>query len=596
MSFHNVQGVSLAGELKYSIKKKEAEPLRPIFEAFSNAWESIKEKGEPGEIKISLYLEKDLAEGFIFDHFVVRDNGVGVNEEGYERLKTLRDTSKGQRNFGTGRVQYVHSFDETKMKSISKWSSNEEVFKKLELTFSKKDEFLKQNAILREDENIDVDKMETFCELSFWGPLNEREKEYFEGLTAKKLKEELIKHFLVLLSKDRTFLPKIEISLFKVDEEIENEKIDINCIPAPEIEFDIQVPYSKKKENKIVSSSKKETFNVKSFELEKDKFLKENSAFFVSKGEIAQKIDFKNFISKDEDFLGKYYLFLVSGEYLETIDSDDRGNLKLVSRKEFAEREEDLLESEEVILKEEIEDNTKAGIRENCSAIKEAMQHSSDELGKIQKEFLLSDALIKRIRNKIKVNASTEDILRIAYKENVDDEAKEDFAIQQWRDDVKKLNPDDPDFQKKLEELEKNYTKKTSIEKRTELTRYVARRKIVLEAFDSILTKELNLFQEKGRINESILHNLIFRKKSSKVEESNLWLISEEFVYFKGTSDLQLDDILIDGKRFFKSDDEIKNINLSSEESDFRTELLKQKMNQTKNVQIFFCFHKKGNV
>ena len=51
---------------------------------------------------------------------------------------------------------------------------------------------------------------------------------------------------------------------------------------------------------------------------------------------------------------------------------------------------------------------------------------------------------------------------------------------------------------------------------------------------------------------EKILHNLIFSQHSDNPNESDLWLLSEEYMYFKGFSEHRLNEIRIDGQPLFR--------------------------------------------
>jgi hypothetical protein len=52
-----------------------------------------------------------------------------------------------------------------------------------------------------------------------------------------------------------------------------------------------------------------------------------------------------------------------------------------------------------------------------------------------------------------------------------------------------------------------------------------------------ILSNELEKVENGGKISEEILHNLIFQQSSNDPENSDLWLINEEFIYYKGYSE-----------------------------------------------------------
>lgn len=91
--------------------KKSGVQLQPVYEAFSNAWESIEERfhGElmrHGRIRMEFHytmgLFKNDAENrtATLDKIVIVDNGIGINPSSYDRLLTLRDNSKSIRNKG----------------------------------------------------------------------------------------------------------------------------------------------------------------------------------------------------------------------------------------------------------------------------------------------------------------------------------------------------------------------------------------------------------------------------------------------------------------------------------------------------------------
>lgn len=82
----------------------------------------------------------------------------------------------------------------------------------------------------------------------------------------------------------------------------------------------------------------------------------------------------------------------------------------------------------------------------------------------------------------------------------------------------------------------------------------MARRKLVIDIFQKILDRELYNLKIGGRIDEDLLHNLIFQQSSNDIENSDLWLINEEFIYFKGCSESKLENVTINGELIFKED------------------------------------------
>ena len=106
------------------------------------------------------------------------------------------------------------------------------------------------------------------------------------------------------------------------------------------------------------------------------------------------------------------------------------------------------------------------------------------------------------------------------------------------------------------------------LQNRTALSQYVARRRLVLEIFDKILNRELENLRKGGRIDEDILHNLIFQQSSEDAESSDLWLINEEYIYFKGVSEHRLVDVEYNGKKIFDkefSDEDKRYLNSGKE-------------------------------
>lgn len=90
--------------------KKHSSYLQPIFEAISNSLEAT--SGKDDIITIRINKAKTLnQEQYSFLSIDIIDTGIGFNDDNFGRLRRLYDESKGQNNFGTGRVQYLHFFN-----------------------------------------------------------------------------------------------------------------------------------------------------------------------------------------------------------------------------------------------------------------------------------------------------------------------------------------------------------------------------------------------------------------------------------------------------------------------------------------------------
>ena len=144
------------------------------------------------------------------------------------------------------------------------------------------------------------------------------------------------------------------------------------------------------------------------------------------------------------------------------------------------------------------------------------------------------------------------------------------------------MNPDTEDYQENLKKQVDEFVREVPLQNRAALTRYVARRKLVLDVFDDILSKELKPLFKTERINESVLHNLIFQQRTDNVEDSDLWPLNEDFIYFKGVSDIRLASVEINGKRVFKDESA-----LSVSERNYREKLERDAGNRRPDILLF---------
>ncbi|SDL76701.1 hypothetical protein [Segatella bryantii] len=205
--------------------KKSGVQLQPVYEAFSNAWESIierfsKEKLRHGKIRMEFHytmgLFQDDAENqtAALDKIIIIDNGVGINPASYNRLLTLRDNSKSASNKGTGRIQFAHYFDETTFDSM--YSIDEHHGKHIIMTLSKKEAFLNNNAILRKELEEDVTDWQPYTKVTLNRVLDEKKDgNFFSAMSLENIVFELKHHFLARLCESRINLPTIELVRFE---------------------------------------------------------------------------------------------------------------------------------------------------------------------------------------------------------------------------------------------------------------------------------------------------------------------------------------------------------------------------------------------
>lgn len=542
--------------------KKSKEIYQPFWEAITNAWEAILDKFgvkhlNDGTIDIQIYVNKTLVSEenlkYDFVQAVVSDNGIGLNEDNLERLINLRDSRKNHSNKGTGRIQYLHYFSSTKMEST--YQNVDGHFDRISATLSKKEPFIiDNNSILRidtKDESILAANTGTI--VTFESPLTEKEGDAYSTTNPNVFKSLLIRHFLVRLCEHRTCFPQIKIEYYIDGQKDDEITITAQDIPTPDKEDDIFSLYSKIENNKIIASDQGESFHIRAF-VESDEHFEKNMMRLSSKGELGVSIPLSD-LAEDESLDGKRYLFILSGDYLDSIDSDDRGNLQLLSEKEFKKRNEDpQLFSEEVILKETLINDANEKVASLYTEIGAKEEAKMANLSELQQMFLLDQDTVDAIKRKVKKSSTDAEILALVYSKEMDKIAEQDARMREKSSEISLLNPADANYQanlyKRMEELVQFLPEQNKVS----LTKYVARRKIVLELFDKILQKEIDKVADGGRMDENILHNLIFKQHSTNPSDSDLWIINDECIYFNGCSEVACENMTLNNENIFRSE------------------------------------------
>jgi hypothetical protein len=546
-------------ETEFNSIKKNKNPLRPIYEAFTNSWESLSTTDNvEKQINIDLFLNSSSMDIKSFEKIIIADNGCGLNEDNYDRLKTLRKNTKGYHNKGTGRVQYLHFFGKTKIESVYKKDDN--FYKKI-VELSKSELFLSNRAFIKciSDEQTDESLM---TKVIFSDPLEEKDRLFYEELSLEDLKDNIIIHYMVLLCQHRDVLPKITLRQFVDGEEVNSLAIDKTDIPDLDDKVDFEVNYSTVENREIIPISKTEKFCFHSFKIEQEK-IPQNSLLLISKNEVVDEKIKLPFPEKDS-FEGFRYLFFVSGDYIDSNDSDSRGSVHLCSEKDLkkAAREDDLF-GDECITIDSLKKSTWHIVENKYPVFYNKKQAMFSNLEELKKMFLLDETAVDDIRQSISLDAKSDEILSKIYKMESKKIADIDAEIAELKRKIENLNPVSEDYMDSLKSEAENLVKKIPEQQKNELSKYVARRKIVLDVFQKILDKELESLKGKKHVDEEVLHNLIFRQHTDAPDESDLWLINEEYMLFKGNSEYSLDQLEINGVKLLKE-------NLSDEELEYK--------------------------
>ena len=566
--------------------KKHSSYLQPIFEAISNSLEAT--SGKDDIITIRINKAKTLnQEQYSFLSIDIIDTGIGFNDDNFGRLRRLYDESKGQNNFGTGRVQYLHFFNNTDIYSVFE----EEGLKYKRRIVLSKNFYATQKSVIwsSEKEVVDIDTP-IGTMVSFYYPLSDEDKEKYNELTTTELRDRILIHYLsrFCLNRDNLQQIKLEYYINSICDKDSVQVITGKDIPQPDYTDSVQVNYSKISVdgNTIIKTPNTEEFIINSYSLPCS-IQKRNEVKLTSKNETVEVsgIDFS--IIKDSPKINNsYLLFLISSSYLTQQDSDLRGQLAIYSKKDFL-KKRNLFSGEEQILTDDIEEKVTSSITthyKSISKVKESFESQIDELAEMF-------SLDRRILNEVgyKVGDSDQSILKKVYEYNADISAKHDAGIKSVMDSLKELTPSSKDFKKKLNEKVKKVTELVPQINRTELVRYISNRKVILDLMQKTLDKQLDCQQKnsKGKkINhESFLHNILFSQHSDDPLDSNLWMINDDFIHYKGISESELRNIKVGNELFFRED-------LTKEELEELTAYNRDKLGNRPDILLFPKEHK----
>jgi hypothetical protein len=556
--------------------KKSKVALQPIFEAFTNAIEAVKIKGKTGEkfkqeVNIRIDAVTNLAGNPEFSSLTINDTGIGFTEAEFARFNSYKDFTKGFNNLGTGRIQFAHYFDNTIIKScyVDAGKTHERQF-----IVSKKDSFLRNNAIVFHEYCKPVSAQPSGTSVTF-NVLLENSPMY-NSLTADELKEALLERYIHYFCCHKEELPAIDISYYLDREHVKTVPITAGDIPGIDVSQPLELPYSiLTDDGRISTSDRTEPFVVDAFRV-KSALLKANKLALVSKGEVVEGTPIHlNGLSETDQIKGHKYLFLVTSPYIDARDSNVRGELSIPRRNTF---HRNLFSKEEILL-DDIELRVNQAIDSMYPAILEVKKKHDEQLAQLKEMFLLDDTTAEDIH--LSVNDSETKILEKFYEAEAKKSASIDARIKESIDRLDNLDTRASNYNEELKREIDTLVKAIPQQNKISLTHYIARRKLVLELMQKILNKELSVQKgDKRDFDEALLHNLLFQQHSTDPQQSDLWIISEDFIYFKGSSEKQLRMVEIDGELLFKSE-------FSAEEDKYLTSLGENRKIKRPDVLLF---------
>lgn len=478
------QDLSFVGVL-HDIKKSKTS-LQPVFECFTNALEAIKikQKNNPdfkGEILLKINASETTVQSTEFNSLTIIDNGIGFNEEEFKRFNTFKLTNKGFKNLGSGRIQYVHHFDTSSIKSV--FLQDDKYFER-EFVVSKREDFLKQNAIVKHRHCKEINALNTGTTVTF-STLLEKSGIY-NDLNEQSLKDKLLERYIHYFCYNKGKLPKIKIEFYVQSKLKGDSTISQSDIPNIDKSKKTELQYSKKSSTGIEKTDKTEQFTIDAFKVSKN-LLKENKLNLVSKGEVIEASDVTlESLASGDIVKGNKYLFLISSNYIDSRDTNLRGVLNIPSKDSF---EKDLFANKEEILIEDIQEEVNSSINSMYPEIEEVKQKHQESFTKLKEMFLLDDETAKDIN--VSINDSETDILKKFYEAEAKKEASIDASIKESIDNLDNLDTRNPNYEEELEKEINRLVRSIPMQNKKTLTHYVARRKLVLDLLDKILGRKL---------------------------------------------------------------------------------------------------------
>ena len=422
-------GVYIPGILKDI--KKSTEHFQPIFEAFTNSFESIKLATAQGSnpdtqfIFIEIFHSRKLTTSDVFfERIVIKDSGLGFDDESFKRLLRFKDDRKGFFNKGSGRIQFLHYFKYSKY--VSSFCQGD-AFRVRHFVLST-DHVKLKNAIVSGHEVHECERPQRETILTLEGLKDEADLPFYNDLNASALKEMLIARYIMEFCTHRNALPVIKIAQLLDENLIEETYICQVDIPQFDKQKDLVLYYYRPTVDgkDFEKTNKQETLTLTTFKI-KEHELKRNELRFTSKGEIVPRnlLELKH-ISPLDQIDGNRYLFLVSGKYVDERDEDTRGMLNIRSREDSKKniRPQVSLFLEGEIFIDDIEFEANKTISSIYPEIAKKKEDKQKDVEKLQQMFLLNPKTLHAVR--ISINDTEERILEKVYAADAKNVAKKD--------------------------------------------------------------------------------------------------------------------------------------------------------------------------
>ena len=565
--------------------KKASNPLQPIFEVITNSFEAIDMRSKLNApfkpfITIELFYNETTdkqPDGLAEVH--VTDNGIGFDDSNFKRLTIFKDDTKGYSNRGSGRIQLVQSFKQVMYHSVYCQAGVKYV---REFSLSKAFTFMQKNAIIRLDkEEVVIGEKDNCTQVKLIELRDKNDVKFFNNLTISDLKQKIIDHYILFLCTNRESLPKIDIKFYHLSKCIAHTDITLSDIPMPSKD-DAVISISKSRISEdmkhIEASEEKVDIKIRSYKISSN-ILPKNSIKVTCKNEVVDSVKLKiGSLPADKIIDGSHFLFLLSSDYFDNQIGDTRDHFEILTKADFKK----IAKSQGYISEQLVLDDLAEGVNSVAIRLYDEIAKQEEEQQRIIKSLRETYLLSEEALAEVCPNDSPDDIVRKAYAYDAKVNANRDMNIQKSIDQIRNLNPSDDSYQKDLDKMVADLSSNMSLKDKESLSRYVTHRKLVLDLMQQILDRQLECQGIEGKrvVDEKLIHDLLFRQHTDEPGSSDLWMLNEEYLYFKGVSEYRLNQIIFNGKKLFREE-------ISEEEERYLTSLGENRAIKRPDILLF---------
>lgn len=543
--------------------RKSSRPLAAVFEAITNGLEAIvdrqeSEKPEPGQITVRLFYTGLIPdETKTLERIEISDNGIGFNEENYERFKAFLDGSKGHNNRGSGRVQFLHFAERTEVTSY--YRKNGKVFKR---SFVCNPRSFMGEPVVDEEANS-TDPIGSRIAMSNLRH-DDGTRRFFSSLSLADFRCALNRQYLLRMylakRQDAALAPSFTIEFHVNKNQHEVDTWTVRDISEP-VNGDITVPYVKIRDAKADDIEwlpvRQHVVKLRwaHFKLSESD-LSENGVFLCSKQIAVQPLRFPA-LKKAEVVDGSHYLTAIYGDALDHADhvTHDVDRFTLPTRAEVERTVHDLWfdPTKEYLFFEDVKqavEDALPNIYADLFQRKESQKKNIEALAK-------QNGIPVDIAHSAKIGPSDTEkqIVEKIFKKHAEVLAEQNTKIKSVFDSLDQLVPTSENYQADLRKKSEELLRLIPEQNKQELSRYVIRREMVVKVLKLILDQKIvaptkppkkkKAAATKPREDrEGLIHDLLIKRRTNGGAGSNdLWVLNEEFVHFEACSEVEIDRI-----------------------------------------------------